>query len=417
MTDPLEIVDLTHDGRGVGRSLDKGQGKTCFVQGALPGERVEWTLVKNHLKYDEGVVKSLLTSSPDRIEPKCRYFGECGGCQIQHLDYAAQVRAKQQRLQRALEHKNISVINWLEPVTSNPWSYRRRARLSVDPNAGVIGFKPSSSKQTLGIESCSVLIPELDQALPLLPDILKSLPLKLQGVVSEIKLSYENRRLSVSLLVDRKIPPSTIEGVSIDLIDCDLWVKFKNAPAQLIYSSAKEGAAISPTGFIQANAEINSALITNAQRLLNLTEKDFLLDLFCGSGNFSTALSSEAGEVVGIEVSREAVDRANSLCGSASNLSHRCADLFDAKALSGLRSLFRRATAVLLDPPRAGAEAVVRELVKSKPAQILYISCHPATFIRDAEILVSKGYKLDSGGLLDMFPQTMHAEVIGLFRI
>ena len=121
--------------------------------------------------------------------------------------------------------------------------------------------------------------------------------------------------------------------------------------------------------------------------------------------------------MVGVEVSREAVDRANSLSGTASNLSHRCADLFDAKALSGLRSLFRRATAVLLDPPRAGAEAVVRELVKSKPAQILYISCHPATFIRDAEILVSKGYKLDSAGLLDMFPQTMHAEVIGLFRI
>jgi 23S rRNA (uracil1939-C5)-methyltransferase len=201
-----------------------------------------------------------------------------------------------------------------------------------------------------------------------------------------------------------------------ELATCDIWLKPKGLDAALIYSSKKE-VPIGPPGFIQANAEINSAILEKVDGLLQLTDEDILLDLFCGSGNFSLPQAKHAKEVIGFEVDHLAVERAQRAAQSPDNLSFKSADLFDPDALKQLRSIFRKATAAILDPPRAGAEAVVHELIKSKPTQILYISCHPATFVRDAQILVTKGYRLDSVGLLDMFPQTMHSEVIGHFQI
>lgn len=427
----IEITDLTHDGRGVGHQ----QGKACFVEGALPGESVSWSLSKSHRQYDEGMVKEIASASPDRVDPECQHFGICGGCQIQHLSYPAQVSAKQNRLKQALQHKDIVAENWLEPITAMPWNYRRRARLAVAVSAKrqpsnpemTVGFMRRASNQILPVDNCPILVEELNQLLPHLPSLLASLSNQQRESVTEVELSYDSSHISIRLIADRKAPATVLLSPPAEFLACDIWLKSKGSDARLIYSNDEQSKEAqqaipalkpaAPPGFMQANAEINAAMIDKVDQLLNLGDQDILLDLFCGSGNLSFSQARRAKEVIGIEVNQTAVAQAKSTAQLQSNISFRSADLFEADALKQLRSVFRKATAVLLDPPRAGAEALMHELVKPKPKQILYVSCHPATFVRDAQILVSKGYRLDSVGLLDMFPQTMHAEVIGHFLI
>ena len=427
----IEITDLTHDGRGVGHQ----QGKACFVEGALPGESVSWSMSKSHRQYDEGVVEEIASASPDRVDPECQHFGICGGCQIQHLSYSAQVSAKQNRLKQALQHKDIVAENWLDPITAKSWNYRRRARLAVaapskrqasNPEM-TVGFMQRASNQILPVESCPILVEELNQLLPHLPSLVSSLSNQQRESVTEIELSYHNSHISICLIADRKAPATALPHPPPEFLACDIWLKAKGADAVLIYPNNKQPKELqpkapslkpsAPPGFMQANAEINAAMIEKIDQLLQLNDEDKLLDFFCGSGNLSFPQAQRAKEVIGFEVDQAAVLQARSAQQPESNISFRSADLFDADALKQLRSVVRKATAVLLDPPRAGAEALMHELVKPKPKQILYVSCHPATFVRDAQILVSKGYRLESVGLLDMFPQTMHAEVMGHFRI
>ncbi len=413
---PIEIHDLTQDGRGVGHR----QGKACFVTGALPGESVRWKLTQSHRQYDEGQLEVIVSKpSPDRAIPACRYFGSCGGCQIQHLQYPAQVEAKQQRLTKALQHKQIEVNNWLPAVTSAPWHYRRRARFALGRVSGKksqleIGFRRRSSNQILPIDSCPILLEELNSALSSLKDLVDALSNQQRENVVEIELSYSDARLSVSLLANKNSPATLLATPPTIFQDADIWFIPKGEKGCLIYSPQQDE-TLGPPGFMQANSPVNQAIVDSINALLQLNTEDVLLDLFCGSGNFSITQTERVKQVVGIEGDEVAVRRASAAAEQISNLSFRTADLFDADELKKLRPLFRKASAVILDPPRAGAEALVFELVKPKPKQILYVSCHPATFVRDAQILVEKGYRLDSIGLLDMFPQTMHAEVIAHF--
>lgn len=414
----IEIHDLTHDGRGVGHS----EGKACFVEGALPGERVSWTLQNSHRQYDEGILESVLQSSPDRVEPICEYFGICGGCQLQHLSYSAQVQAKQRRLKNSLEHKGVQPDNWLEPLLSKPLAYRRRARLSLSKTSKKypeqkIGFKYRASAQILSIDHCPVLIPELNHLIADIPDLVRGLSNQQRQSICEIELNFDGGLTSILLIADQAGPTTALQIPPNVMQQCDIWYRPKNGDAILIYSPDGSEEKIGPPGFMQANAEINLAISEKIEQLLNLTKSDHLLDLFCGSGNFSIPLASLAGQVTGIEVQGQAVASARMRAQEIEHLTFRSADLFDSDALKNLRAVFRKATAVILDPPRAGAEAVVAELCKPKPDRILYVSCHPATFARDAEMLVSKGYRLNSLGLVDMFPQSMHTEVMGLFTL
>ena len=351
------------------------------------------------------------------------------------------MQAKTKRLQDSLAHKNIQPTNWLPPIISEPIGYRRRARFSVSQVSNknperVIGFKQRASKNVLPIDYCPVLTAELNNLLPILPTLVSQLSNQQQQSLTEIELNFDQDKTSITLLAYTAKANLTKVSPPKALAHCDIWYQAKPAQAKLVYSPASLeslasienlasiesqdkplSAPTSAPGFLQANAQVNQKMIEQAGRLLALSKDDRLLDLFCGSGNFALPHIESVAEITGIEGDDASVELANKKVADLDQVSFEKADLFDASALTKLRSKFRKATAVILDPPRAGAEAVVRELIKSKPARILYISCHPATFIRDAEILQRAGYQLDTAGLVDMFPQTMHSEVMGLFRI
>ena len=432
----ITIEDLTHDGRGVGRS----KGKACFIEGALPGETVRWRKTKSHRQYDEGTLEEVLQLSNQRIEPSCSHFGTCGGCQIQHLSYPAQIQAKELKLKNSLAHKKIDASNWLPAVQSQPFGYRRRARFSVsrntrtnasNNNSCLIGFKHRASAEIADIGSCPVLVEPLNKLLADIPLLLASLSNQQRSGISEIELNLAEDLFSILLISEKKGPDTPLEdldpALSIADQNCDIWFRSKPAQDSLIYSQrpkvgeesilqGQERLPNAPPGFMQANEAINQAISKKISALLELKSSDHLLDLFCGSGNFSMGYAGKVAGITGIEGQESAVEEANRKAQALPQVNYRVADLFDEKSLTANRSAFRKADAVILDPPRAGAEALIKELCKSKPQRILYISCHPATFVRDAEIMLSKGYKFDSVGLLDMFPQTMHSEVIGLFK-
>jgi len=412
----IEIHDLTHDGRGVGHH----DGKACFVEGALPGERVSWVLTKSQRQFDEGRLESVLQSSPDRVQPSCEYFGICGGCQLQHLSYSAQVQAKQARLESALKHKGIQPEIWLQPLLSNPLTYRRRARLSISRTSKkspeqIVGFKHRASAQIVSIDQCAVLIPELNLLIPHIPALVDRISNQQGNSICELELSFDGECTSLILIADQAGPSTSLQDPPEAMQHCDIWYRPKKGNATLIYTPDPTKKKSTPPGFMQANAEINKGISEKIEQLLNLQKSDHLLDLFCGAGNFSFVMASQAGQVTGIDIQGQAVDSARSQAQGSEHLTFLAADLFDSDALKNLRAIFRKASAVILDPPRSGAEAVVAELCKPKPNRILYVSCHPATFVRDAEMLVSKGYRLQSLGLVDMFPQSMHTEVLGLF--
>ncbi|MCH9717363.1 MAG: 23S rRNA (uracil(1939)-C(5))-methyltransferase RlmD, partial [Gammaproteobacteria bacterium] len=172
-----------------------------------------------------------------------------------------------------------------------------------------------------------------------------------------------------------------------------------------------------PADFTQVNARLNRAMVTQAINLLNLNSEDVVLDLFCGLGNFSLPMARSCGRVIGIEGGNAMVLRAeeNALQNQITNASFACANLDDENALLDLKA--HGANKLLLDPPRTGALEIVKHIEQINPDDILYVSCNPATFARDASVLVNdKGYRLVKVGVMDMFPHTTHVEVMGLFK-
>lgn len=401
MKSAIDITDLTHEGRGVGRD----GGQVCFVSGALPGETVTYKLERRRSQYIEARVDEILHPSAARREPFCRHFGSCGGCQVQHLGYPQQVALKQKQLRHSVERSGLVVEAWAEPEISAERAYRRRARLAVEySREGVasVGFRAASSAQLVPVESCPVLVDSLNQLLGHLPAVLARMPVRIE----EIELADEEGQLS--LLMSGKAP--RIE-----------WNAQGEVPAANIYYRGGLGEVqqlagcdnlSGAPGFMQANAAINQAMICRALDWLQCQPGERVLDAFCGAGNFSLPLARTGALVTGIEGDAGLLERARQLSSPLENVQYQALDLFDEEALRRYRSNLKGFNKVLLDPPRAGAEALVKELARARPSRILYISCHPATMVRDLKHLVAAGYRADQGGLFDMFPQTMHAEAM-----
>jgi 23S rRNA (uracil1939-C5)-methyltransferase len=422
-----DIVDLAHDGRGIAR-LD---GKAVFVDGALPGERVRLRVFKRRRQMDEAGLVDVLSASPDRVVPACAHFGICGGCSLQHLSAQAQLAAKQRQLLENLQRiGRVRPERVLAPLRGPQWAYRRRARLGVKyvhkKGRVLAGFREREKPYIADLQRCEVL----QEPLSALPRDLAALveTLAIREKVPQVEVAAGDAATALVFRVLTAPGPEDEEkladfaarlGVQVFLQTGGLdTVRPLHPHYPPLTYTVDDGLVIefSPVDFIQVNREVNVSMVAAAIAHLAPTPDDRVLDLYCGLGNFTLPLAKRAGSVVGVEGASALVSQAqaNAARNGVANAAFFKEDLFETAQFGPWAN--ERYDLVLLDPPRAGAAAVLARMAHWRPRLVVYISCHPGSLARDAEILVhSQGFKLTCAGVMDMFPQTTHVESIAVF--
>jgi len=421
----VTIVDLTHDGVGVA-DLDS---RRIFVPDALPGERVEVALRKRRRKIQEADLKRVLEPSADRTTPGCEYFGRCGGCALQHLAHPAQVSFKQRVVAETLKRiGRVEPGEWLPAVVSAPWHYRRRARLGVKYVAGkdrvLVGFRERAGPYITDMRRCPVLVPPIDGLLGELADLIAGSSLRERLPQIEAAVADDVVALVFRVLADPNAADTEAFRAFGARFGLDMYWQ-RGGPATVVpidrarpltFTLAEFGLSFEflATDFVQVNAGINAELVSTAVRLAAAEATDNVLDLYCGLGNFSLPLAQRAGALLGVEGDAGLVARAvrNAAKNGIANARFVTADLM----ASDWPFYRERWDIVVLDPPRTGAEAPVAELGGSGARRIVYVSCHPATLARDAQVLVERhGFTLRLARVFDMFPHTHHVEALALF--
>ena len=431
----LSILDLSHDGRGVARWPDghAQAGKTVFVTGALPGETVSVQQTARSRHFDEARTLEVLQPSADRVPPRCPHFGTCGGCVLQHLAEDRQIAYKQQVLLDNLQRiGHVAPAAVLSPLRAGAWGYRRKGRFSVrrveKKDKTLVGFREQDPRFVADLSECHVVVPQLGfklQALGALVDGLdarRDIP-QIEFIAGDAVTALVFRHLQPLSAADRErltafgqehgfviyLQPGGVDSVHPLGADADLAFQLPDWDIELQFR---------PLDFIQVNARLNEAMIARALELLEVQPGERVLDLFCGLGNFTLPLARMAGDgaVVGVEGDAGLVARAraNAERNGLHTLQFFVADL--AQDLVGQPWLKAGFDKLLLDPARAGAIEVLRQLPLKGLKRIVYVSCHPGSLARDAGYLVNEaGWSLRAAGVMDMFPHTAHVESIAVF--
>ena len=435
-TERLQIDSLDLDARGVARSAS---GKVVFVDNALPGERVQARISRSKRNWEQGVAVAWERVASSREVPLCPHFGVCGGCSMQHVDASSQLAFKQRVLEDDLWHlSRLKAQTLLRPIAGPSWGYRTRARLAVRlvPKKGgvLVGFHEKRSSYIADMRSCAILPRRVSDLLLPLRELVAGL--SQPDRMPQIELAMGD---TVIALVLRHLEPLTDD----DMLrlrtfgaqhGVQWWLQPKGPDSvtlldpgaeQLSYDLPEFGIRMPfrPTDFTQVNPAINRVMVARALRLLDVQPTDRVIDWFCGLGNFTLPIATQARQVLGVEGSAALVARA--LDNAFRN------DLQD-KAVFTARNLFEitvddllafgPAERWLIDPPREGALALCKALVEAgevfvPPRRIVYVSCNPATLARDAGLLVHQaGYVLRAAGVMNMFPHTAHVESMAVFE-
>lgn len=421
------IESLSHDGRGIARI----NGKTVFVAQGLPGESVQLRYLRKRGSFDEAETLSVLTPAPHRRVPLCPHFTLCGGCSLQHIDINAQIQLKQKALLELLQNLKVAPEQWLPPIVSPPWGYRRKARLGVKFLAKkqrvIIGFRERQGRMIADSSQCEVLIPAIGKRLTELVKLISELSIR--DKIPQVEVAAGD---NVCALIIRHLENFTAQDLTLI---CDfaqvneLQIYLQSAgidSIHLLYSPLQENLyyrlprhrlklEFQPWQFIQINAEVNKAMVDRALELLDCQPDDKILDLFCGIGNFALAIAQKCAQVTGVEGDAGAVAQAvyNAQINGIANARFYTADLFQNHANSGWAQ--QKYDKILIDPPRTGAEQMIETLALWQPRRVVYVSCDLATLARDCSKLTQQGYRLVQAGIMDMFPHTQHAEAIALF--
>lgn len=431
------IESLDQEGRGVAHV----DGKTIFIDGALPNEKVTF---QSHLakpSYEVANVVEVLKQSNQRVTPKCVHFGKCGGCKLQHLDFAAQVAAKQRLLEKDLWHiGKVKAENMLPPLYGPTWGYRHKARLSVKyvekKQRVLVGFNEKATRFVADMNSCEVLVPEVSALIEPLQQMILQLSLKDKIPQIELAVGEPVEDKPVIVLILRIMGPLTPQDEALlksfaDVHAVQVWTQTKGPDTikpfypldgeQLQYSLPEFALTypFKPNEFTQVNPQINQVMIRRAMQLLAPQVDEKIADFFCGIGNFTLPIARSGAQVLGLEGLDNLVERANESAqlNSINNVRFGVSDLFKMtpETLTGLGHFDKW----LIDPPRDGAYELVKSLdFMNNPQRIVYVSCSPATLARDAGVLVNeKGYLLKAAGVINMFPHTAHVESIALFEL
>jgi 23S rRNA (uracil1939-C5)-methyltransferase len=446
--DVLLIERMSREGRGIANR----EGKVVFVSGALCGEQVQVQCTAVKRDYDEAQMLDLLPGSAacvERVEPRCPLYQDCGGCTLQHWSLAAQENHKQSELMALLQPLSPDLVPG-SPLSSPASGYRHRLRLRVlrNPDKGhALGLRRRGSHEAVVVSDCLVANTQVNELLKRLPQLLDSVP-ELQGL-REVEIDCDGhghaglccyfaarpgdkalaslqaavlvapvRALRVRLIEPRK----SRSEEALDDADEDTapWQELY-AEGELILSlplppetgQAKPlELAYLPGDFTQTHWEINTALVARALDWLQPAADECALDLFSGIGNFSLPLASRARVVHALEGDASMSRRlaANAARNGIENIKASTLNLMEDELV------LPRADIAVVDPPRAGAKAVCEALARCGVQRLVYVSCHPATLMRDAKVLQKAGFTLRRAAAVDMFPHTGHSEAIVLFE-
>ena len=422
----VHIDNLTHEGQGVARR----DGKAIFVEGALPGEDVRCVYTTRRSRRDEARAVEILQAAPERVEPRCAHFGVCGGCALQHLQPESQLAVKQRWLLDSLAHiGKVEPAQLLEPMTGPLWGYRRRARLGVKYVAKkgrvLVGFRERHSPYIADLRRCEVLDERVGGLLEELAMLIDGLSIR--DRLPQIEVAGGDAVMGLNFRV--LTPPSAADLAQLQAFgERHGFALYLQPGGPDSVQLLGEGGALryrlpefdlnlefQPWQFIQVNAAINRQLVRRAGEFLELEPDSRVLDLFCGLGNFTLALARQTREVAGVEGDASLVEWAkrNAVLNGIANASFYAADL--AGDLTGQPWMQGGYDRVLLDPPRSGALEMMPQMAALGARRVVYVSCHPATLARDVGELVHRfGYRLESTGVLDMFPHTAHVESIAV---
>ena len=465
----VEIESMAFKGYGVARL----GGKVLFIPYTVKGDKACVEIVEEKKCYSFGKLSKLTASSPWRTDPPCPYFGICGGCQWQHIDYSAHGELKKDILQEIL--KRLGGLKEIPPITVvpsfDPYGYRVRVQLKVREKA--IGYYQVRSHHVVDIDHCPISHPLVNQ---MILSFRRELHFFFQMEEIEINVSPEEGK-GIFILYPRSLPKgwedflgeffrarSILKGYAIvrrngfNLIG-DPYLNFTLLESPAIYgrddtnraslrarrpsglaaipyrkgevktpsfltgftvalNPAREGRRLrlrtSPQSFFQVNLRQNEGLIQTVLEFSDVKKDERVLDLYAGIGNFTLPLAAQAKEVVGIEESRSAVEDAR--FNIEENGIRNC-DFRHGRVEDLLKHrVTPRPDLIVLDPPRTGCNKITDQIAGLKPKRIVYTSCEPTTFARDLRLFSEKGYHLQRLTLIDMFPQTYHMEVVGLLQ-
>ncbi len=415
----IQIEKLAFGGAGIGRT----EGKVVFVRGGLPGDVLKVRITKEKGRYAEAEIEDMVTPSLERTEPLCPVFGKCGGCQWQHLDYFAQLKAKEGILRETLERigglKGIEI----EPIAPSPkqYGYRNRVTLSVWFQKGVynVGYYEERSRRQIEIEGCPVASKPINEAIFRLSKFLSSIssmnapryPVEKIHIGSDEKIAY------ITLVPGWDEDPKRLNSLRDQLK--------KSLETEIVYVAGDDEREFEftllglkfysiPSLFIQTNWEISKLLVETLLEWSDLRGHERVLDLYSGIGNFSLNLAKRCEEVVGVDVSAKAVNLAKK-SAEANSISNAAFDASPSELF--IEESVKRGDGfdlVVLDPPRQGAKEILRGLSELSPKRIIYVSCDPPTLARDLKTLKDLGYGTLKICPFDMFPQTYHIESIAL---
>lgn len=476
----LNVESLDIEAQGVAHKAD---GKVVFIDGALPFEVVSANTNRKKDNWEKATLTAIQRESNQRVTPACPHFGmhegACGGCKMQHLHIGAQVAVKQRALEDGLWHLGkVKAGNLLRPIEGPAWGYRYRARISVKfvrkKNDVLIGFHERKSRYVADMRECRVLPQHVSDLLMPLRALIRSMDAK--ETIPQLELAVGDD--VVAMVVRHMEPLSESDSAKLRAFSNEhpfvqWWLQPKGLDTvHLVDEKAGKVSTLSyalpqfginmpfkPTDFTQVNPHINQVLVGRALRLLDVQKTERVIDWFCGLGNFTLPLATQAREVLGVEGSEELVARSrqnytlnkNSSKNDASSTVAGVFIVYGAIKLVAtefvVRNLFEITGSVLaadgiaekwlMDPPREGAFALVKALVElvtqatnptienpseavknwQPPKRIVYVSCNPATLARDAGLLVNEaGYTCTAAGVVNMFPHTAHVESIAVFE-
>jgi len=395
-------------------ALGHRDGKAVMVPNAVAGDRLEVAIEAERRDYSLAKIREIVRPSPERRTAPCPYLPRCGGCDWQHIEYAAQVRFKSEMIARELNHALDAAIDPADLVTPAPaeFGYRSRIRLKVGPK-GLLGFHEANSNAIVQIDSCMVAEPELRMPLHLARSLGKHVE-EIEVVrddAREVQVAYlkkpadaeDLRRARNVLEADRTIAGIVLRsGLGRETVG-ETAVKIELEPGLMIEGDADL--------FSQVNRAQNQKLVATVMAMAEIREASALLDLYCSAGNFSLPAARRGARVTGVDAEAGAVAAASS---NALRLGFKDAQFVAMKASETAEFLQRaryRPDVVILDPPRTGALDLMAPIVKLKPRVVVYVSCDVTTLARDLRHLLRAGYKISSVRGFDFFPNTHHVEI------